>query len=211
MYARRKGHCRRRDPRDDRPPPSRKRHRPSGHRSQRLELPTPRQTKGGSRTNQPTRPRSFQPAKTAQHSTGLDSPSTTTTTPTTLSLPTSTSTTTGPEAASTIPLAIRNLSGRIAYHSSRDGGTGIYIHDPDSEIRLRVTDNTDYDGHPVWSPDGRRIAYFAYRNGDYEIYIFDLDANIERQITVDIGRRRRGTGVVPLGSSTVAQALTRHL
>jgi dipeptidyl aminopeptidase/acylaminoacyl peptidase len=50
--------------------------------------------------------------------------------------------------------------GRIAFTSSADEVTGeIYVRDFDGSSPVRLTNNTDRDRNPKWSPDGSSIAF----------------------------------------------------
>ena len=56
------------------------------------------------------------------------------------------------------------LTGRIAFHSERDGNPEIYVMNADGSNVTQLTNHPQYDLHPAWSPDGRRIAFTSYRD-----------------------------------------------
>ena len=56
------------------------------------------------------------------------------------------------------------LTGRIAFHSERDGNPEIYVMNADGSDVTQLTNHPQYDLHPAWSPDGRRIAFTSYRD-----------------------------------------------
>lgn len=70
---------------------------------------------------------------------------------------------------------------RIVFMSSRRTSFELYLLDltcasaPGTcEDNLqRLTDNRDFDGFPLWSPDGRRILYSSQRDGDFNLYELD--------------------------------------
>lgn len=69
--------------------------------------------------------------------------------------------------------AFPGQNGKIAYSGS-DGDFEIYTIDPSGGEKFKVTNNTESDVNPDYSPDGQKIAY-AGRDGltpnaDYEIY-----------------------------------------
>ena len=80
---------------------------------------------------------------------------------------------------------------RIAFSSNRDGDNDIYVMDVDGGNLQRLTNNSDGDGDPVWSPDGRRIAFTSDRDGHvnrhgwptHDIYVMDADGSNQRNLT----------------------------
>ncbi|TRO54609.1 translocation protein TolB, partial [Candidatus Bathyarchaeota archaeon] len=45
-------------------------------------------------------------------------------------------------------------NGKIAFNSDRDGNFEIYVMNADGSNVTRLTNNSDYDTVPWWSPDG---------------------------------------------------------
>ena len=83
---------------------------------------------------------------------------------------------------------------RIVFSSKRDGHfmgdfgitDEIYVMDADGGNQQRLTENRQYDWHPVWSPNGKRIAFYSDRKGDlenYEIYVMDADGGNLQNLT----------------------------
>ena len=77
-------------------------------------------------------------------------------------------------------------------YSDRD--SEIYVMTLDSGEQIRLTTNREYDGSPVWSPDGRRIAFVrfghgctecpaAVRRGHEQIFVMNADGTGERRLT----------------------------
>ena len=65
----------------------------------------------------------------------------------------------------------------IAFHSSRDGNSEIYVMDTDGSNMTRLTNNTTVDSDPNWSLDGSKIIFVATRDGNSEIYIMNVDGS----------------------------------
>jgi Tol biopolymer transport system component len=73
------------------------------------------------------------------------------------------------------------LPERIAFESSRDGVTHIYLMDPDGSNMVQLTEGPGTESDAAWSPDGRRIAFTGWRGTTLDIYVMDADrANLER-------------------------------
>jgi Tol biopolymer transport system component len=53
----------------------------------------------------------------------------------------------------------------------------------DGSSPTRLTNNTDYDAFPAWSPDGTKIAFTTDRDGDYEVYTMNADGTDQTNIT----------------------------
>ena len=73
--------------------------------------------------------------------------------------------------------------GRIVFHSSRDGNSGIYVMDPDGSNVTRLTNNSAVDVGARCSPDGTRIVFASNRHGDFEIFIMDADGSDQTRLT----------------------------
>ncbi|MDE0300638.1 MAG: hypothetical protein OXN17_18535 [Candidatus Poribacteria bacterium] len=65
---------------------------------------------------------------------------------------------------------------KIAFTSTRDGDSEIYVMDADGGNQVRLTENPAEDYGPAWSPDGQKIAFVSDRdNGVDRIYVMDSD------------------------------------
>ena len=47
----------------------------------------------------------------------------------------------------------------------------------------RLTNDSDWDWKPSWSPDGRHIVFDSSRDGNYEIYVMDSDGSNPHRLT----------------------------
>ncbi len=85
-----------------------------------------------------------------------------------------------------------DVQAQIAFMSQRDGNPEIYVMDTDGGNLRRLTDNSDKDFSPSWSPDGKRIAFMSDRDGHvharhgwstYEIYVMNADGSNPQNLT----------------------------
>ncbi len=79
------------------------------------------------------------------------------------------------------------LVGKIAFLSTRDGNSEVYIMSPDGTNQRRLTNNAANDNEISISPDGRRILFISDRgpntNNPFHIYIMDIDGTNVQQLT----------------------------
>ena len=77
---------------------------------------------------------------------------------------------------------------KIAFYSTRDGNSEIYVMDGDGRNQRRVTVDPAADFLPSWSPDGTKILYDAHLDpeehiGDDGITVMDAAGNNKRLLT----------------------------
>lgn len=63
----------------------------------------------------------------------------------------------------------------------------LWIMDTDGSNQIQLTDNTKADGHPDFSPDGKRIVFASYIDGDDEIYMISSDGSGLKRLTDNSG------------------------
>ncbi len=64
----------------------------------------------------------------------------------------------------------------IAFSSRQNGYWDIYLLDLTTGIITPVTDSSDFDSHPSWSPDGTRLVFQSYIANNTEIMMADLSS-----------------------------------
>jgi len=74
---------------------------------------------------------------------------------------------------------------KVAFVSTVNDNTDIYILDLNSLAVVRVTDALEKDSAPTWSPDGQRLAFESFRDGNYEIYVSNIDGSNQVRLTND--------------------------
>ncbi len=78
---------------------------------------------------------------------------------------------------------------RIAYASSKEDNTDIYLMNPDGSRPLRLTTDPAEDTHPDWSPDGTRIAFISKRDGTAQLYVMEADGTGQTQLSNGPGEK----------------------
>ena len=94
-------------------------------------------------------------------------------------------------ALSLTPLMVCvDAQAQIAFSSNRDGNSEIYVMDADGGNPRRLTNNSDGDWDPSWSPDGERIVFLSDRDGHGdgrasipEIYVMDANGRNQQNLT----------------------------
>ncbi len=82
-------------------------------------------------------------------------------------------------------LGRKDITGRIAFISDREGQAAVFIMNADGSDVRRLTHNAGEDAWPSFSPDGRRLAYQSRVNGRFQIFVMDADGNNARRLTSD--------------------------
>ena len=98
-------------------------------------------------------------------------------------------------------------NGRIAFYSDRDGNFEIYVMNADGTRQTRLTNNTEYDWGPTWSPDGNKIAFESYRDGNGEIYVMNADGSGQTNLSNDPDWWDGGASWSPDGEKIVFESV----
>jgi len=87
----------------------------------------------------------------------------------------------GPEFSQTAT----NGAGQIAFHSDRDGDFEIFVMNADGNDVRQLTDNTLFDGLPLWSPGGTRLTYGGNCADVCDVMVINADGTGERSVFHD--------------------------
>ncbi len=89
--------------------------------------------------------------------------------------------------------AFPGTNGKIAFSSDRvtatnpEGDTEIFTMEPDGTNVQQLTDNTESDIFPEWSPDGTQIAFTSDRDdGNFEVYTMEADGDNQTNRTNNV-------------------------
>lgn len=75
---------------------------------------------------------------------------------------------------------------RLAFVSTRNGGTNIFVMNEDGSGQTNVTNNTAVNTSPDWSPEGSRLAFASGGRPDHDssqIYLMDADGANQSRLT----------------------------
>ncbi len=75
------------------------------------------------------------------------------------------------------------VNGKIAFTSDRDGNMEIYVMNNDGTHQVRLTNNTDLDCLPTYSPDGRKIVFVNKKDSDVYIKVMNADGTNQTVVT----------------------------
>jgi CHRD domain/WD40-like Beta Propeller Repeat len=76
--------------------------------------------------------------------------------------------------------AFPGKNGEIAFVSTRDGNSDIYVMNPDGTGQTSLIPGPDSNEQfPAFSPDGEQLAFSSDRDGNEEIYVTDLDGSAD--------------------------------
>ena len=72
---------------------------------------------------------------------------------------------------------------KIAFTSTRDGKTEIYLMNPDGSAQVNLSQHAGAeDYNPVWSPDGKQILFISDRDRLFDLYLMDADGTNVRKV-----------------------------
>lgn len=72
--------------------------------------------------------------------------------------------------------------GLLAFMSTREGGTRLFVYDFDAKRLWPISDQSN-EAHPIFSPDGRMVAFESTRDGDLGVYARPALGGTVRRVT----------------------------
>ena len=75
------------------------------------------------------------------------------------------------------------IAGKIAFKSHRDGNDEVYVMNTDGTNQVRLTNNSEIDDVPSWSPDWTKIVFHSRRDGNYQIYMMNADGTNQTRLS----------------------------
>jgi Tol biopolymer transport system component len=72
---------------------------------------------------------------------------------------------------------------KIAFASTRDTNSQIFVMDPNGANVARLTNDAAADAQPAWSPNGTKIAFATDRDGNDEIYVMNANGSGQVNLT----------------------------
>ena len=90
----------------------------------------------------------------------------------------------GPEIQNWQPSVAPN-SDEIVFSSKEGDDFELFLLDPNSGDKTRITDNKHDDWGPDWGPDGERLTFVSKRDDNTDIYVVDTDGGNETRLTTN--------------------------
>lgn len=87
--------------------------------------------------------------------------------------------------APTSNAAFGGSNGLIAFESTEAGNAEVFAMNPDGTGVTNISQSPEYEGEPVWSPDGTKIVFISLRDGNSEIYSMNADGTAQTRLTTD--------------------------
>jgi Tol biopolymer transport system component len=87
------------------------------------------------------------------------------------------------EGASQAAALAARSNGKIAFSTTRDGNSEVYVMNADGSGQTRLTNDPAFDGDPAWSPDGARLLFVSTRDGNEELYVMNADGSSQTRLT----------------------------
>ena len=72
---------------------------------------------------------------------------------------------------------------RFLYVAYQNGNADIYVINADGGNPVQLTNDSQDDISPAWSPDGSRIIFASKRDGNFEIYVMNADGGNPVRLT----------------------------
>ncbi|HAI09854.1 MAG TPA: hypothetical protein DCM17_11045, partial [Dehalococcoidia bacterium] len=71
---------------------------------------------------------------------------------------------------------------KIAFTSTRDGNSEIYVMNADGTGVVNLTNHPETDFFPSWSADSKKLAFVSQRDGNREIYVMNADGSKQTRL-----------------------------
>ena len=81
------------------------------------------------------------------------------------------------------PEAVESPRHQIAFQTSREGNTEVYLMNADGSELTNLTRHDSLDYHPSGSLDGAKITFVSGRDGNQEIYLMNADGSNQTNLT----------------------------
>lgn len=90
----------------------------------------------------------------------------------------------GPEIQNWQP-SVSPSSDEIVFSSKEGDDFELFLMDPDSGEKTRITDNDHDDWGPAWGPEGEKLTFVSQRDDNTDIYLIDVDGGNEARLTTN--------------------------
>jgi uncharacterized repeat protein (TIGR01451 family) len=90
-------------------------------------------------------------------------------------------------------------NGKIAFESTRDGNSEIYVMNSSGDRQINLTNNSSADVDAAWSPDGTSIA-FARATAHFDVWVMEADGSGATNLTPSANDGNGNAGTEPAWS-----------
>src|SRR5690606_37093062 len=71
---------------------------------------------------------------------------------------------------------------QIAFVGENDGDSDVYLMNIDGSGLVNLSNTSEDEGGPSWSPDGNQLVFHSNQTGTYQIHIVNADGSNQSQL-----------------------------
>jgi Tol biopolymer transport system component len=99
---------------------------------------------------------------------------------------------------------------QVIYQAARENNLDIYLYDLNSQQESRLTDSSENDFSPIWSPDGSQIAFISDRDTFHALWLMDTHGSNQHALFLSPFTEMQSLSWSPDGSRIAFAARDVH-